>query len=102
MTSLCTVRQLAAGLGLSVRMVRRYLASTAVEPTEWRGNVALYDTAAVQAVEAAVSDARAARIARVREAAAERSAIVASARRRRRPRADGVVSMETLNREAGR
>lgn len=96
-----TVDSLAEAVGVSVRVVRRYLASEGIQPESVLGARHLYAEASVDQVKAAVLAARARRTDAIREAIATRTAIVQSAKvRRRMPKGSHVLTLDELKAKA--
>lgn len=95
--SLLTFEQLREAVGLSQRVVRRYLAAEGIEAASIQGSRHLYDSAAVELVKEASLAARARRTEAIRAAVAERTAIVQSAKvRRRMPKGSHLLTLDEI------
>lgn len=100
--SLITFGQLREVVGLSERVVRRYLAAEGIEPAGTaHGGRHLYDDSAIVVVKSASLAARERRSQAIREAIADRTAIVQSAKvRRRMPKGAHVLTLDELKAKA--
>lgn len=96
--SLITFEQLREAVGLSQRVVRRYLAAEGIKAAGTaHGGRLLYDQSAVETVKAASLAARARRTEAIREAIADRTAIVQSAKTRRRmPKGSHLLTLDEI------